>query len=537
MTILRHSLWLLLTLISLQTGFTQAAEPAAVANPIYLEADPGILEQYMETITPADLKEHLYILASDEYEGRETGELGQKLAAEYIARHFFEHGFEGPVKDNFNPYFQPVALQTVKVGNVQLSSPNHELVLDEEFMPLGRFDADLSGVELVFGGYGLDTEKYSDLEDLDVEGKGVVIIDGLPKDKKGKEIVEEAPRISDRGANLFRKGAKVVIITFPSQEEYRSKSGFLSRYSRASLSLQETESTVRRSPNTAYFVAPDAVAQLFGIEPAEYYETIEKAGRKKQSPAGAFNTQVNVSSEVKEQPVSSENVLGYMEGTDLKDELVVITSHYDHVGVLGGQIHNGADDDGSGTVGVLEIAQAFAKAAEAGHRPRRSILFMTVTGEEKGLLGSQYYADYDPIFPLENTVVNFNIDMIGRGDDEHADQPQFVYIIGSSMLSTDLHNIHEKVASAYVDDLMLDYKYNTKDDPQRFYYRSDHYNFAKNNIPVIFYFNGTHEDYHRPGDTPDKIDYETLALRARLIFATAWEVANREERPVVDKAE
>jgi Zn-dependent M28 family amino/carboxypeptidase len=223
-----------------------------------------------------------------------------------------------------------------------------------------------------------------------------------------------------------------------------------------------------------------------------------------------------------------------MEGTDLKDEILVVTSHYDHVGIINGEIHNGADDDGSGTVGVLEMAEAFAKAKADGIGPRRSILFMTVTGEEKGLFGSAYYADH-PIFPLSSTVANLNIDMIGRTDPEREGKDPYVYIIGSDMLSSDLHKIHESVSSAYAPNLTMDYKYNSQDDPQRFYYRSDHYNFAKNNIPVIFYFSGTHEDYHQPTDTPDKIQYELMEQRARLIFATAWELANREKRPLVDK--
>src|SRR5690606_10497180 len=167
-------------------------------------------------------------------------------------------------------------------------------------------------------------------------------------------------------------------------------------------------------------------------------------------------------------------------------------------------------------------------------KPKRSILFLHVTGEEKGLLGSKYYTDTQPVFPLENTIADLNIDMIGRVDDEHQSNPDYVYLIGSDKLSTELHNLSEAVNQKYFN-LQLDYTFNDKDDPNRFYYRSDHYNFAKNNIPIIFYFNGVHEDYHQPGDTPDKINYEILAKRTQLIFATAWELANGENRPKVDK--
>jgi hypothetical protein len=229
----------------------------------------------------------------------------------------------------------------------------------------------------------------------------------------------------------------------------------------------------------------------------------------------------------------SENVLGYVEGTDLKDELVVVTAHYDHIGVDGGEVYNGADDDGSGTVALLEMAEAFMRARNEGHGPRRSVLFMPVSGEEKGLLGSQYYSEH-PVFPLENTIADLNIDMIGRVDSLHATSAPYVYIIGSDRLSTELHRINEEANAAHVK-LDLDYTFNDPNDPNRFYYRSDHYNFARKGVPVIFYFSGVHEDYHQPGDEVDRIRFDLLEQRARLVFATAWELANRKERIMVDR--
>lgn len=227
------------------------------------------------------------------------------------------------------------------------------------------------------------------------------------------------------------------------------------------------------------------------------------------------------------QTIRGENVLGYIEGSDLKDELLIITAHYDHLGKHDSLIFNGADDDASGVSAALEIAEAFMLAKKAGHGPRRSILIMPVSGEEKGLLGSRYYTD-NPIYPLENTVANLNIDMIGRLDDWH-DNGNYVYLIGSDRLSYDLHNLNEKINDEYIE-IDLDYRFNDKDDPNRYYYRSDHYNFAKNDIPVIFYFNGVHEDYHKPSDTIEKIDFDKINTITRLIFLTAWEIANRDER-------
>ena len=230
--------------------------------------------------------------------------------------------------------------------------------------------------------------------------------------------------------------------------------------------------------------------------------------------------------------VKGENILGYIEGTDLKEELILITAHYDHLGKKDSIIYNGADDNGSGTSAIMEIAEAFMIAKKEGKGPRRSVLIMPVSGEEKGLLGSKYYTK-KPIYPLEKTVVNLNVDMIGRVDYNH-DTSNYVYLIGSDMLSKELHNISEKINKEYIG-LELDYTFNSEEDPNRYYYRSDHYNFAKNNIPVIFYFNGLHDDYHKPTDTIEKIDFKKIEKITRLIFLTAWELANREERIKLNK--
>ena len=224
--------------------------------------------------------------------------------------------------------------------------------------------------------------------------------------------------------------------------------------------------------------------------------------------------------------VETENVAAIIKGSKFPEEYIVISSHLDHIGIKNGEINNGADDDGSGTVALLEIAEAFKMAADVGQGPKRSLIFLHVTGEEKGLLGSSYYAN-NPLYPLAQTMTNLNVDMIGRTDTKREDKdPNYIYLIGADRLSQDLHDISEATNTKYTQ-FKLDYTFNEEKDLNRFYYRSDHYNFAKNNIPVIFYFSGTHEDYHKPGDTPDKIMYDLLAKRTQLIFYTAWELANR----------
>ena len=233
---------------------------------------------------------------------------------------------------------------------------------------------------------------------------------------------------------------------------------------------------------------------------------------------------------IKGKKVETENLASIIKGSEYPDEYIIITAHLDHIGIdENGDINNGADDDGTGNVALLEMAEAFKQAEKEGFGPKRSLVFLHVTGEEKGLLGSKYYTE-NPLYPIKNTVANLNIDMIGRiNPKRETEDPNYIYLIGSDKLSQELHDISEAVNDKYIQ-LELDYTYNDERDPNRFYYRSDHYNFAKKNIPVIFYFNGTHEDYHKPTDTADKINYPVLEKRIKLIFYTAWELANRENR-------
>ena len=283
----------------------------------------------------------------------------------------------------------------------------------------------------------------------------------------------------------------------------------------------------RETGKSGQKMAAEYIANQFkkiGIPPYKrktYYQKF------KVKPKGHLRQRIKL----KHKYVKGENVLGFIEGTDLKDEVLIITAHYDHLGKKEFLIYNGADDNASGTAAILEIAEAFMLAKKQGKGPRRSVLIMPVSGEEKGLLGSKYYTD-NPIYPLENTIANLNIDMIGRVDEYH-ENGDYIYLIGSDRLSTELHNISEEVNKKHFN-LELDYTFNDKDDPNRYYYRSDHYNFAKNNIPVIFYFNGVHEDYLKPTDTTEKIDFKKIQKISRYIFLTAWELANRDKRPKLD---
>ena len=236
-----------------------------------------------------------------------------------------------------------------------------------------------------------------------------------------------------------------------------------------------------------------------------------------------LNTPISFSTKIK-QPKTAENVIGYIPGKT--DELIVLSAHYDHIGYDNGEICNGADDDGSGTSALLEISKSFQKAFNNGIKPQRALLFLAVSGEEKGLFGSKFYTE-NPIFPLSKTTTNLNIDMVGRKDTIHKNS-NYIYLIGSNRISKELHKISEQINNQHIQ-FKLDYTYNDQNDPNRFYERSDHYNFAKNGIPVIFYFGGLHEDYHQPTDDIDKIDFNKLEKVSQYVFLTAWELAYRKK--------
>jgi hypothetical protein len=475
--------------------------------------------EYASTITKEDLYEHLSILASDALEGRETGKRGQKMAAAYIRYHFEQLGLAGPVQGaDGNGYYQPLELFASIPGEVFVKIKDKKKVNFDQIIYYGSAttDGEIS-LEVVFGGNGEEAL----LNALKLQDKGLVIF--AENMRSYRTPLEKAREL----------GAKAVFVVSTTDEE---EFGTLAKQFRGFLSggrLSVKKPDPAKAEPGVFFMSPATMAELFGTDVAKLKKAAAEAESSKNKsvtkikPARlAFRTEQLV------KVVKTENVLGYLEGTDKKDEVIVITSHYDHIGRNGDEINNGADDDGSGTVAVLELAEAFAKAAKEGNRPRRSILFMTVTGEEKGLLGSQYYAE-NPIFPLEKTMVNLNIDMIGRIDPEHENNQRYVYLVGSDKLSSELHTISESTNATYTK-LELDYTYNDPNHPDRIYYRSDHWNFAKNGIPVIFYFNGVHADYHKPTDTVEKIAFEVMTERAKLVFYTAWELANREKSIVAD---
>jgi hypothetical protein len=510
--------------------------------PLLSIAQDSLLIRYAGSITREDLKKHLEIVASDAFEGRETGEKGQKMAAEYIRKHFEDLQLTGPVTGGSNPFYQEFNLVRSSWDSFTVQAGKRKLGMFEHFAPYGSFEIEQQALPVVFAGYGLNLDAYDDYAGLAVEGKAVVVLAGEPQNEDGTFFLSKTAKPTPQASGLAKirkaieKKAAMVIYVYESDAEFASRNVFFKQFAaNPSLSFPTKEQRVQVP---LIYTSPTQAAAILGISTKALQKRIKALQKESTNPGTTLQSTIAVQAKRKTEMVSTENVLGYLEGTDKKDELLVVTAHYDHIGINplleGDQINNGADDDGSGTVAVMELAEAFVQAKKDGHGPRRSILFMTVTGEEKGLLGSQYYSE-NPVFPLASTVANLNIDMIGRVDDKHQNNPNYIYLIGTDMLSSELHQLSEETAKTYAPNLEIDYTYNDKDDPNRFYYRSDHYNFAKHNIPVIFYFNGTHEDYHGPGDEVEKIHFEKMEAISRLIFATAWKIANREERLVVDK--
>jgi hypothetical protein len=502
--------------------------------------------QYAETITPADLKKHLVIIASDSLEGRDTGSPGQKKAADYVAKHFKQYGLQ-PIAteaDGSKSYFQKYNLYRRTWGDVYVKADGKTYQFNQDFFLNGLLTTPGEvSVPTVFAGYGIDASQYNDYQGLDVKDKAVVVLEGEPQDAAGKYIVNDNDQKSSwsgpqswqkKVATALAKGAKYVfIISDKSGSDFeqlvRQRSVMSRRFN--AMSMKPVEESL--SNMAAFTVSPELGATLLNTTSRKLAEAQEALTQKGKRTGKPLSGSVALKAERNSETIYTENVAGYLEGTDKKDEVIVISAHLDHIGISAdGQINNGADDDGSGTVSLLELAEAFSKAKAEGNGPRRSILFLNVTGEEKGLFGSEYYSE-NPLLPLASTVANLNIDMIGRVDKEHEKDPKYVYIIGSDKLSSELHAISEAANAEHIG-YKLDYTYNDPKDPNRFYYRSDHYNFAKKGIPVVFYFTGVHEDYHRPGDDVEKIMFDKQAPIVKLVFHTAWDLANREARIKVD---
>lgn len=444
-----------------------------------------------KAITAEGLKDHLSIIASAEMQGREAGTEGERKAAAYLISQYRKYnlkpGFNGNYKLPFTLYKDEAAKSELKI-NGEPATLDEDYWINSSYLPMNTLKTNA----VIFVG-----TDFNEKNKLDVKGK---ILVALENEENSLRKVAAAQKL----------GAAAMIIVAKSNTNTSSANS-----GRPRLALK---------PNGfAYF----KVTKSFGsklVGGSKAYSDQEWS----EIPKGIYTTNIEWKVEQHAKEIPSANVIAYLPAKEKTDEYLFITSHYDHEGIKNGVIYYGADDDGSGTASVVAIAGAFANAAKHGFVPKRNIVFINVSGEEKGLLGSKYYSEH-PIFPLEKTTADLNIDMVGRIDPTYkGDSNNYVYVIGEEKISSDLQKITNSI-NKEVGHLEIDRRFNDPNDPNRFYYRSDHYNFANKGVPVLFYFNGTHRDYHQPSDTIDKINFDLMEKRVRFIFHTAWEIAMKDE--------
>jgi Zn-dependent M28 family amino/carboxypeptidase len=522
------------------------AAPAANAQNSKRATANRVSRGNVDSITAAQLKDYLTFIASDELEGRDTPSRGLDAAAKFIAMHLSRWGLK-PAGDD-GGYFQRIALRrtTIDPAGTRAELGSQRFSFGEDF--LAQLNAGEVSGPLIYVGHGwvIRAKNINPYQGLDVKDKMVVVLGGPPKgvtqaDLNGKEGEDwESPFSFAR-----RQGAKA-IITIPGF-------GILANWAvnrqnvvdRGAVSVEKFRNLNNPPPRPAITASPKLLAALFQGEKQTATTIFNRSAAG--DPVEPFdlnpNKKINLTVAVKTEQVMTQNVVAMLEGGDpaLKSEYVALGAHYDHIGVgpapVGDVIFNGADDDGSGTVAMLAMAEAFAR----GPRPKRSILFVWHAGEEKGLWGARYFTENPPV-PLAQIITQLNMDMIGRaktaGDTKPANKDLAeqgeIYVIGSKMMSTELGQMSEAVNQSYLN-LKFNYRYDDPQDPHRFFFLSDHYHYARKGIPIIFYMDGNHEDYHRPSDQVEKIDFEQMEKVARTVFATAWALANRAQRSRVEK--
>lgn len=549
----------LLAIIALSTFLSTGLLTAEIFSPVQAQrkttksANTSVgtpaSQRGVETITAAQMKDYLSFIASDEMEGRDTPSRGLDTTAKFLAMNLSRWGFK-PAGDD-GTFFQKIGLRrdAIDRAGTRVQLNNQALIFGDDYIPLAR-NGDVSA-PLVFAGTGwlVKSKNIDAYKGIDVKGKIAIVLatpDGFPRGitradlsgKRGEDWMNAAEYATRQGA--------VGLIYIPDFQYLSNWERNRVRVTERGVLAVERFQTTTTAQLPAIVVAPRIATTLLQGEKQTASTLFESTYSGKLPDSFALNAEKIVGMKIttKTETPGTQNVVAVFEGSDpiLKDEYVALGAHYDHVGiglpVNGDAIYNGADDDGSGTTALLAIAEALTKAPK---RPKRSVLFVWHAGEEKGLWGSRYFTDY-PTIALNKIVAQINIDMIGRTKKEGDTNPRNrdlaganeVYVIGSKMMSTELGELTEKVNRDYLS-LAFNYRYDDPNDPNRFFFRSDHYNYARKGIPIVFFFDGEHEDYHRPGDEVEKIDFEKMEKTARTIYMLLWEVANGASRPKVDK--
>ena len=502
----------------------------------------------VDTISADQLKNYLSFIASDEMEGRDTPSRGLDTTAKFIGMNLTRWGFK-PAGDD-GTFYQRIALRRDQVDGARSTAEinGQKFNFGDDFLP-NAVGATLTG-PLVYVGRGwiVQSKNMDDYKGVDVKGKIMIVLgSGLPPGLTQADMrANQGQTVASPTTYAQQHGAKGILViptatTIQNWEQQRQR---VMQPARASVEKFQTQTN--NAPVSSITMSAKMANVLFEGEKFDAATIISRglAG----DPVTAFDLNssktVNIAVAVKPDHPMTQNVVAVWEGGDavLKNEYVAVGAHYDHIGICApgtaDPICNGADDDGSGTTALLGMAEAISHAKA---RPKRSVLFVWHCGEEKGLWGSRYFTDY-PTIPLAQIVTQLNIDMIGRskkdGDPDARNKdlsgPNQIYVIGSRMMSTELGELTDAVNKSYLN-LQFDFRYDDPNDPNRFFFRSDHYNYARKGIPIVFFFDGVHEDYHRPGDEPQKIDYVKMQNVSRTVYMMLWKITNRATRVKVDK--
>jgi len=491
-----------------------------------LYSQETLLLQFSNSITKEELSEHVHMLASDKFDGRYTGTEGQRMAAEYIQDEFREDGLDAAFLSSSNPFFQEFKLNKCYWKEQSLTAAGIAFAAGEDFNFLSEPENITGNYPVVFAGFGIEDPLYSDYKDLDVAGKVVLVISGEPKGKDGKYLLSGKSEPSRKGYYFTKaetaagKGAVGLIVMAREDKGFRKFAHRTEDYrKRAEISYpsQEEEKEI-----FTIYTNLETAAVMLSTSPETLETAMQEMDSKKLTTSGRFQGSVEINTTDECYPMNTENVIGVVPGTDLREEAVVVVAHYDHHGQKDGKIYYGADDNASGTAALMEIGEAFVEAVRGGYQPRRTVIFIAATAEEVGLYGSRYYTEH-PVVPLDSTYACVNIDMIGRAWNKMKDEPQFIggYVYGSLDLFTLVQQYNKLMAPGLKD--LVEYSNHLRGG-------SDHYYFGSNGVPSVFYFTGIHKDYHSPTDTPDKLLYDRMETTVRAIFGTVWALANSSEK-------
>ena len=492
-----------------------------------------------DAITEDQLRAHLSFIASDLLEGRATGSRGLDVAGAFLASHLGRLGLR-PAGDN-GTFFQEIALtrRRLDVAKTTLTIGKRTLTFGDDFVPGDAPGAAEGRVVYVGNGTVIRSRGLDPYKDLDVRGRIVVSHSGLPTGVSQDDLKGPRGRDWERTQDAARdRGAAAVLFLPDFGALVRWSANRDVRRSRASLTVDAFDNNTAPALPSAT-LSPLAISLLFSGQAMGPQEIFERAVRREPAPPFALSESAAVALTVAadDERSTTRNIVAVLEGRDprLKDEYVALGAHYDHLGVAGtpnaqgDTIFNGADDDGSGTVGILAVAEAMARHPV---RPRRSLIFVWHTGEEQGLWGARYFTEH-PTVPIDRIVAQLNVDMIGRGREpgEARGGPlaltdrDSIYVVGSRRLSPAFGALVERTNRRYLG-LRYDYSLDDPSDPAQIYQRSDHYQYARQGIPIAFFFTGIHEDYHGLDDEIDRIDFTKMRRIVQTIYATARAVAD-----------